>query len=177
MRGTKVAVVLLTGAAAAAVAGCVGINLGNSGDAGAAASSAASGSGGDAGDGGGAAQGIDCIVEPTTGATLCSGISLCPGLYVDHDVYPHCGFRPKGNVLDIECACSEEVCPLGVPTTCAQAKQLLDSQTEPQVCTQVAEGRCTPGAPTTAGGTSSTCDRTCSSECGGDPSCLKQCGC
>src|SRR6185369_7336982 len=108
MRGTKVAVVLLTGAAAAAVAGCVGINLGNSGDA------------------GGAAQGIDCIVEPTTGDTLCSGISLCPGLYVDHDVYPHCGFRPKGNVLDIECACSEEVCPLGVPTTCAQAKQLLD---------------------------------------------------
>lgn len=168
----------------AGIAGCVDLSLGqkNSGGAGASGSGsggAASGDGADAG----AVTGVDCITEPTTSAQLCTGISSCPGLYVDHDVFPNCGFRVKGATLDIECACSGDVCPLGVPSTCEQAKALLSSQTEATVCTQVSESRCTAGAPSTggaggtSGGGSSTCDKACAGECGGEPSCIQGCGC
>jgi hypothetical protein len=150
---------------------------------------AGSGAGGDGGssglvDGGAAgptAQGADCIVEPTTGLHICTAISICPKVVIDHEIFPNCGFRIHGQALDMECACSGMICPLGAPTTCDQAVTLLRNQTELQVCQQVNEGRCTPGA--SAGGSSSSgaapngCDKTCASECAGDPNCVRLCGC
>jgi hypothetical protein len=135
-----------------------------------------------AGDGGATptAQGADCAHESTTGATLCSAISVCPNLMIDHDVYPNCGFRVRGMTIDIECACNGQLCPLGSPTTCDQATKLLEGQSEATVCAQADEGRCTGGTPAPAGsgtGPTTTCDPTCRTECAGDPSCLKMCGC
>lgn len=149
---------------------------GGGGDAGAAASRGGA-SGGTSGDAG--VQGVDCITEPQTGATLCTGISSCPGVAVDHDLYPHCGFRPGGAVLDLECACQTSLCPVGVAKTCDDAKKLLGNQSETTVCAQVAEDRCTGGGVPATSGTStpSTCDKQCASECGGAPGCIHMCGC
>ena len=125
-------------------------------------------------------QGAGCGAESTTGATLCTAISLCPTVAVDHDVYPNCGFRIHGQAIDLECACNGALCPIGAPTTCAQAAQLLSGQTELQVCSQVNEGRCTTPTPASSSSSSSgsgTCDRTCAGECGGDPGCVRLCGC
>ncbi len=157
------------------------------------------GAGATAGDGGiasgDAATGVDCITEPNTGATICTSVSSCPTIAVDHDVYPHCGFRLQGNVaasLDIECICTDGyLCPVGVPATCDQASALLKGQNETTVCSQISEGRCTP-PPSQAGGSTgqqgsgssssggtgtSNCDRSCADECVNDPTCLKACGC
>jgi hypothetical protein len=127
-------------------------------------------------------EGAGCGAESTTGATLCTAISLCPTLAVDHDVYPNCGFRIRGQAIDLECACSGALCPIGAPATCEQAARLLSGQTELQVCSQVNEGRCTTPTPQSTSSSasssgSSTCDRTCAGECGGDPGCVKLCGC
>jgi hypothetical protein len=126
-------------------------------------------------------QGAGCGAESTTGATLCTAISLCPTLQVDHDVYPNCGFRIRGQAIDLECACNGALCPIGAPASCQQAAQLLQDQTELQVCSQVNEGRCTTPTPqassSSASSSGSTCDRTCAGECGGDPGCVKLCGC
>ena len=135
------------------------------------------------GDGGAAAVkalGAGCGIEVTTNTQLCTAISVCPKIAVDHDVFPHCGFRLHGDSLDLECACNGALCPLGSPATCDQAAKLLQGQTELQVCAQVNEGRCTAGTPapaTTGPSTTNPCDKACASECGGNPQCLKDCGC
>jgi hypothetical protein len=171
MRRTCVVLAILLGSP-----GCANL-LSSSSDGGADDGSAVTG-----GDGGvpATAQGADCAQESTTGATLCTAISVCPNLAVDHDVYPNCGFRIRGMAIDVECVCNGQLCPLGSPTTCDQAAQLLQGQSEATVCTQVDEGRCTGGTPApagSAGAPASTCDATCRTECAGDPSCLKMCGC
>lgn len=154
---------------------CITAKTGDGNDAG---SSAAAG-----GDGGAApakALGAGCGIETTTNTQLCTAISVCPKISVDHDVFPNCGFRLHGDSLDLECACNGSLCPLGSPATCDQAAQLLHAQTELQVCAQVNEGRCTGAAPaptTTGPSTTNPCDKTCASECGGNPQCLKDCGC
>jgi hypothetical protein len=122
-------------------------------------------------------QGAGCGAEATTGATLCTQISLCPKVAVDHDIYPNCGFRIRGQAIDLECACSGSLCPIGAPATCDQAAKLLSAQTEIQVCNQVAEGRCTAAAVSPGSSGGSSCDRTCAGECGGDPGCIRLCGC
>ena len=124
-----------------------------------------------------AAVGAGCTGDLGGGLKLCTYVSLCPTLGVDHDVYPNCGFRLHGDLIDLECVCQGVLCPIGVPTTCAQAKELLSSQTEYAVCAQVNEGRCT--ALGTAGGTTppASCDRNCAAQCHGDTSCMKSCGC
>jgi hypothetical protein len=128
------------------VAGCTGVNFGDKSQSGAAAADTSKDDGGaDAAPK--ASNGIDCIVEPTTGATLCTAVSTCPTVLVDHDVYPNCGFRMKAGTttsttMILECACNGSLCPIGVPTTCAQAQKLLGEQTEPLVCNQIADGRC-----------------------------------
>jgi hypothetical protein len=110
---------------------------------------------------------------------LCAAVSLCPTLSVNRDQFPDCGFRVQGDVLDLECVCNGEICPMGVATSCAQAQQLMSTQTELSVCSQVSEGRCTGGtpAPPSSSGTSGTCDHQCQAQCGGDPSCYQMCGC
>jgi hypothetical protein len=76
------------------------------------------------------------------GVVLCRAISLCPQLVVDSDLFPNCGFRIRGEAIDLECWCDRALCPMGVPTTCEAAARLLDSQTEIGVCLQEHEGRC-----------------------------------
>ena len=145
-----------------------------SGDAGASSSSSSATTTAASGDGG--AKGVDCITEVQTGAVLCTGISTCPGLAVDHDVFPSCGFRPGGTVLDLECACQTSLCPVGVAKTCAEAQKLLGAQNESSVCLQIDEGRCTGGGPIKKP-VDPNCDRACASECGGAAGCIHLCGC
>ena len=152
---------------------CIGVNTGSSHDAGTAAVGTATDATTATAD---AAKGVDCIVEQTTGATICSVNSLCPSVVVNHDVFPNCGFRVKGGTLDIECACNGYLCPLGVPATCTQAAEMLKNQTEATVCAQIGESRCVAGNPVVPMG-KGTCDKVCASECGGDPNCLIGCGC
>jgi len=97
----------------------------------------------DAGESG--VTGIACGVDPDTGVTLCSGISTCPGVTVDPDLFPGCGFRinDAADVIDIECACYGQICPVGVASTCAQATALMQDQSQYTVCMQVDQGRCT----------------------------------
>jgi hypothetical protein len=125
----------------------------------------------------GGATGAGCAQDRETGITLCAALSLCPTIVVDPDLYPNCGFRVRGEVIDLECVCSGSLCPIGVAATCAEAKQLLAGQNATMVCSQINEGRCTSAAHPAPSGSSSPCDHTCSSQCGGDPGCIKSCGC
>ncbi len=89
--------------------------------------------------------GINCGPDPDTGVVLCLGISACPNLSVDPDLYPGCGFRVHDGtgVLDLECACYGQICPIGIATTCDQAAALMQDQSQYTVCMQINEGRCT----------------------------------
>ena len=130
----------------------------------------------DAGDAG-AIQGAGCGTETESGLALCAATSKCPNLVVDTQVFPSCGFRIQGTAVDLVCGCNGSICSMGAFTTCAQAAELLTSQTQQTVCMQVAEGRCTTGAPAPASTAKSTCDRQCLSECGGGAGCASLCGC
>ncbi len=124
-----------------------------------------------------AATGTNCGQDPTGQVLLCEQIDVCPGLSVDPSVFPNCGFRLDGtSAIDIECDCSDSLCPVGAPQNCTQAAQLLSAQTGFAVCEQVAEGRCVSLAPPDAG-TQSTCTSECQAECAGEPGCLTLCGC
>ena len=142
-------VVGLLAVAAWVLPGCLSFNLGGKNDAGATDAAVADGAAVD-----GATvdvgvppaagpQGIDCGTDPYTGAILCTGVSSCPGLLVDHDVYPDCGFRIRGASFDLQCPCYGGLCPIGSPSTCADAQALLAAQSEYIVCAQYNEGRCT----------------------------------
>lgn len=134
---------------AAALVGCVGFSIGDPQGGGGGGGGGESGNGSEASSSArdaGAHGGEDCIVEPTTGQTLCSGVKACGSFRVDHDVYPNCGFRPPGpgaTSLQLECACNGALCPVGIASSCEQAARLLAAQSEALVCVQLAEGRCT----------------------------------
>ncbi len=156
---------LSTAFAALTLAGCADISTGGA-DAGASASSP------DAGEAG--------VVGAACGATgpnqLCRVTSVCPKVVVDAERFPNCGFRIRGSVVDIQCVCfGESLCPLGTPSTCAEATQLLANQSEAAACSQVMEGRCIalPVAPAKP----STCDKVCAADCRGDTTCRQSCGC
>lgn len=132
----------------------------------------------DAGDAAPAVQGAGCGVEAESGLQLCAATSACPTLAVDTNVFPSCGFRIRGSVVDLVCGCDGSICSMGAYTTCAQASALLEAQTQQQVCMQVAEGRCAAAArPSSTSSSGSTCDRACLSECGGGGGCASLCGC
>jgi hypothetical protein len=154
------------------------------------AGSGSSGGGAGAAGGGGAdagPTGMNCFTDGQSQVTLCEQIDTCPGLAVEPGALPNCGFRLHADsTLDLECICGDALCPIGVPTSCAQAQQLLSGQTVLTVCQQQSEGRCVPLAGTgtssgatgsSSGGTSSTCDQQCAADCAGAPSCLQLCGC
>lgn len=150
-----------------------------------------SGDGGaaDGGDGGADAgiQGAGCGIERQTGITLCAATSMCPNLVIDTQAFPSCGFRIRGGSVDLVCGCGEQICPMGVFATCAQAQQLLTSQTEQQVCAQLGDGRCTDATGSGGSSTSSSsggsssggigCDKQCMQECGGGAGCASVCNC
>jgi len=179
---------LLLGAALAA-SGCLDLEKVLGGDAGAGSgggsgsgSSSGSSSGGDGGSTGsgthGAQSGTGCATDATSGITLCEAIDACPGIAVDQGAYPGCGWRMSAaSLYDLECACGDALCPIGTPTSCADAQQLLDqSQSSVLVCQQASEGTCIPLAPS-SGGTPSGCDKSCESQCAGEPGCIQLCGC
>ena len=128
------------------------------------------------------AGGTGCSTDPQTGVTLCTGINACPGVTVDSDAFPGCGFVLHGaGTLDLECICSDSLCPIGVPQSCAQATQLLSTQTLLLVCQQAPDGRCVQltaqDAGSGAASGSSTCLQQCRSDCAGVPDCMQLCGC
>lgn len=150
-------------------------------------SSGSSGATGDAGSDAAADSGVTgagCGVESGSRTQLCVATSACPTIAVDTQALPRCGFRIKGGSTELVCACGDAICSMGAYTTCAQAAALLTSQTEAQVCTQLAEGRCSAGVPSTGSSSSSsgssgssTCDRACLKDCGGGSGCASICGC
>jgi len=93
---------------------------------------------------------------------------------VDHDLYPNCGFRMPISSIDLECVCSNMLCPVGSALSCSQARDLLESQTELGVCTQSSEGRC---AILWTSNPSGSCNKSCAAECVSDPLCIRMCGC
>lgn len=110
---------------------------------------------GGGGSGGGAAKptdasadaitGVACGRDAVTGQQLCSGVSSCPGLLIDPDVFPGCGFVPGS--MSISCLCNEEVlCPMGTPKSCADAVKLLQDSNLLLVCSQASEPICKPVA-------------------------------
>lgn len=125
--------------------------------------------------------GAGCGIESGSGIQLCIATSACPTLAVDTQALPHCGFRLKGGSSELVCACGESICSMGAYTTCAQAADLLTSQTEAQVCTQLGEGRCSAGTSSSSGSGGSsgspTCDRQCLKDCGSGGGCASICGC
>lgn len=126
----------------------------------------------------GSVLGANCGVEQ--GLNLCRSTSKCPTVVVDSESHPNCGFRIQGSVADLVCICGEQLCSMGAFVTCAQAQQILVSQTETNVCAQVAEERCTALAPASSSSGSSGapgCDKQCLSECGGGAACASMCGC
>jgi hypothetical protein len=138
----------------------------------------------------GSATGINCDEDPTTGITLCSGISECSSISVDPSALGGCGFRIHSGsaVIDLECLCGTSLCPIGVPDTCAEAMSLLSGLTSLVVCEGASEGKCVQedaaeagtGTSTTATGptsTTSTCNNECLVSCGAAPDCQQLCGC
>lgn len=177
---------LLVLLAASALLGCEQLAQSLNPDAGDGTSS--SGATPAAGSDAGSILGAGCGVEPKSGAQLCAATSQCPNVVVDTQAMPNCGFRVRGAVVDLVCACGTAVCPMGVFATCAEAKQLLSTQTEQGVCVQLAEERCFESAPTTgttssASSTSSSsggnpaCDQQCMKDCGGGAACASVCNC
>jgi len=153
---------------------CLQVSTGTGVGPGAGAGAGAAAGGRDA-----ATGGTNCQQDALTGVILCEQNDVCPGVGVDPATLPHCGFElHAGAVLDLECLCSDALCPIGVPPTCDQAKQLLAGQTELLVCQQVAEGRCVQLANHDAGtNANSDCLKRCQSDCAGVPGCIQLCGC
>jgi hypothetical protein len=121
--------------------------------------------------------GEGCGTDPETGLTLCLATSLCPGVVVDPQALPDCGFRLHGGAVDLVCACYDSICSMGAFATCAQAAQLLETQSQGTVCAQVAEERCVTVAPPGEAPGGDSCDRQCIQECGGGAGCAQVCGC
>ncbi len=141
------------------------------------------------GDGGAlssSAEGTGCGTDPTTGVTLCVGMSQCPTVTVDQSVFPECGFYVAGGSIYLACLCSNYLCPIGQPATCDQAASLLQSTNEGTVCGEASNNGCTEvmspaGSASTGAATTveagSGCDMTCAAGCAGEPDCIQLCGC
>lgn len=135
----------------------------------------------------GGVQGAYCGAERQTGIQLCAATSMCPDIVVDTQSMPSCGFRIRGSAVDLVCGCGDQVCPMGIFSNCAQAKQLLANQSEGQVCAQISEGRCTSatnatsstssGGSTSSSGGNGACDKQCYADCGGGAACASVCNC
>jgi hypothetical protein len=127
---------------------CIGFNIipsiGDNSSGGGKDSSSSSSEASEGGEAG--VTGIECGPDPDTGVTLCVGISSCPNVSVDQDLFPGCGYRVHDGtgVLDLECACYGQICPIGIASTCDQAVALMQDQSQYTVCMQINEGRCTP---------------------------------
>ena len=151
-----------------------GTTTGSSGSSSGGTATASSGSSSSSG---GATTGTNCTTDPQSGITLCEQIANCPGVDVDPGAFPGCGFRMHASsIYDLECGCGDSLCPIGTPTSCTTALQLLDQQQSSiVVCEQLDQGTCLPLD--ADAGSSSSCDKSCESQCAGDPNCIQMCGC
>jgi hypothetical protein len=164
---------LATSIALLPVLGCMQITT----DTGSGTTAGGTSSGAGGGDDGGG-SGTNCTLDPASQVQLCAQIAACPGISVDPAAFPGCGFRVGGAAaIDPECLCSGSLCPIGVPTTCAQAAQLLQGQNLLEVCQQVSEGRCVQVDEADAATVAPGCDRMCQAQCGAAADCLQICGC
>ena len=120
--------------------------------------------------------GSNCGVDPSSGVSLCLGISACPTVRVDPEQFPDCGYRISGARIDLECLCGDSLCPMGAASSCLDAKALLSEQSGLGVCAAVADGRCEI-VKQTSSGSQSTCEKDCRTQCAGVPSCTQLCGC
>jgi hypothetical protein len=191
MRIAPVSLLPLAASAAALVLGCGIVDIAPAGGGGSKATSAAVADGGSDAAVEAGVVGANCGIESGSGQQLCQATSICPTLVVDTQAFPHCGFRIKSGATELVCACGQLLCSMGTYTTCTQAAALLMTQTEQQVCTQLAEDRCSAGTAAPSGssgssgtsgasgssGASGTCDHTCLAECGGGGGCASICGC
>jgi hypothetical protein len=88
-----------------------------------------------------AMKGVACGRDKVTGVELCAGVSGCPGLLVDPEAFPGCGFKP--GTLDLQCLCGDELCPMGsVAKTCAEAQYQLAEGNAAITCSQLGSGVC-----------------------------------
>jgi hypothetical protein len=155
--------------------GCLGLTL-DPADNGASAATASSSRADAGGDAATSTGGTGCVVDSVSNVMLCTSVDACPGLAVDHDLYPDCGFRVPALSIDVLCVCGDSLCSLGTALSCPQIQAMLAQSSELAVCAQENEGRCAargPVKPTPSG----SCDHTCASECAGDPGCFRLCGC
>jgi hypothetical protein len=123
-----------------------------------------------------ATEGASCTQVSATIA-LCQYISSCPSLALSAKVFAQCGFHVHGDAIDPECLCGTSLCPIGHPTTCAEAAALSTGDVNyDSVCEQATVGGCTDLGAATGTGTSSAC-QTCVANCDNVPSCIDACGC
>ena len=120
--------------------------------------------------------GTNCGVDPSSGISLCLGLSSCPSVRVDPDQFPDCGYRISGTTIDLECLCGDSLCPMGSAASCLDAKALLSEESAQGVCAGIADGLCQVVKQTSTN-TSATCDKNCRAQCSGDPGCILLCGC
>jgi hypothetical protein len=132
------------------------------------------------------AQGVACMTDPNTNVRLCQGTTACPNTTVDQGAFSGCGFRTLTENFDLECLCNGVyVCPIGVAQACGDVASLLAGRTSIDICNLVSTGACqqvgsapsTTGGNTGTGGTSSSCDPDCLSDCSNVPTCVEACGC
>ena len=172
--------------AVACLAGCP-VQTSSGGDAGASSTGEADGASGTQGTQGTpgstpAATGADCTIVTSSGAMLCQAISLCPSLFVDQSVLAGCGFRIRGDAIDLECECQGFLCSIGAAASCSDGASLLQQQNSGEVCGHAAEGGCLDehAMGSDAGGatvTNGSCDTSCELGCVNDPNCIQACGC
>lgn len=169
------------------------LQLPTTSDAGTSGSGSGSGSSSGATSDAGAVEGGtlgECGTDPATGVVLCLQTSACPNMTLDTSAFPECGFHQGGaSAFDLECLCNgDALCPIGVPTSCDSAAQLLMQQGSAlQVCQQVSTGGCVSltvdaGSSSSSGSSSgsgepTTACQTCVAGCGGTPACYQSCGC
>jgi hypothetical protein len=119
-----------------------------------------------------APSGSYCTSVSETYST-CEFVSLCPGLMIDPNQFPQCGYAVHGDVIDPECLCYGEMCPMGAPATCADMANILASTTVATVCAEYTGGHCQSLG---GQGATSPCQQ-CQINCHNVVSCLQNCGC
>ncbi len=174
MKISAIAVALFL-AGAVAFPGCIQIGpVPDSGPGGGLSSASDAGAAGSSSTTTASTTGAGCGTDVLTGVALCAAASACPGLVIDREIYPHCGFRVPSTTIQLECICGDYLCSMGTVLDCDQAAKLLAWQTEVSVCAQLDYDRCALRAKKPTG---ATCNPTCRMGCTGDPTCVTQCGC
>ena len=105
---------------------------------------------------------------------LCEDLSTCPGVGIDPNAFPDCGYSIHNDLIDPECLCYGYACPMGAPQNCGDMAALLVSGVSQRgICENVLAGHCRDLG---ADGTPSDC-QICKDNCYGIQTCIWACGC